>query len=266
MPAFKPMKPENVDIEKIKFSLPKTNDNGGKMIYINYDNNGLYLQTPLFSLPYDCGTYYEDKPGCGKYQVRVSLKGHEDDEQIKAFHDMMCNFDEMVKKSAKENSLQWFKKKNMSKETINELYNSTVRVSTDKETGEPDGKYPPSFTCKIQKWEENIKCRCFDSNKEEFNINFPDQDNFKDLEKMFTRGTKIRMILKCKFIWVASGKFGVSWGVEHCKIIPAPSFDDYAFLDDSDEDSNDKNDKNDKNDRQIENSNGNFIDDSSDED
>ena len=259
--SFKPMKPKNVSVDKVKFSPPKTNDNGGKMIYINYNNDGLYLQTPQFELPFDSGTYYEDKVGCGKYQIRVSLKGHEEEGPIKEFHDMMASFDEMVKNESKENSLPWFKKKNMSKETINELYNPTVRVSTDKETGEPDGKYPPSFTCKIQKWDDKINCRCFDSEKNEFNINDTSKDDYKDLEKMFGRGTKVRMILKCKFIWVASGKFGCSWGVEHCEVIPAPTFDNYAFLDDSDEEGGGGK----KGDRNEENPSGNFIDDSSDE-
>ena len=97
-------------------------------------------------------------------------------------------------------------------ETINELYNSTIKVSTDKDTGEPDGKYPPSFTCKIQKWDNKINCRCFDADRNELNINDSEKEDFKDLEKMFGRGTKLKMILKCKFIWIASGKFGCSWG------------------------------------------------------
>jgi len=254
--SFKPMKSKNVDVEKVKFSPPKMNDNGGKMIYINYNNDGLYLQTPLFELPFDSGTFYEDKPGCGKYQIRVSLKGHEEDGPVKEFHDMMVSFDNMVKEYSKKNSLQWFKKKNMSMETISELYNPTIRVSTDKDTGEPDGKYPPSFTCKIQKWDNKINCRCFDADKNEFNINDANKDDFKDLEKMFGRGTKVKMILKCKFIWIASGKFGCSWGVEHCGITPAPTFDNYAFLDDSDEEGGGS---------QENRENGNFIDDSSED-
>ena len=48
------MKTKNVSVENVKFfAPPKTNDNGGKMIYINYNNDGLYLQTPLFELPFD---------------------------------------------------------------------------------------------------------------------------------------------------------------------------------------------------------------------
>ena len=35
----KPMKPKNFDVNNIKFSPIKTNNNGGKNIWINYDNN-----------------------------------------------------------------------------------------------------------------------------------------------------------------------------------------------------------------------------------
>jgi len=158
-----------------------------------------------------------------------------------------------VKEYAKENSLLWFKKKNMSAETLNELYTDTIKISTDPDTGEPNGRYPPSFGCKIQKWDNKINCRCFDDEKKEFNINKRDNEDFKDLERMFPRGTKVQMVLKCKFIWIVSGKFGCTWGVEQIKITPAPGFNDYAFLDDSGEEDTAK-------------SGGNFVEDSSDSD
>ena len=42
------MKPSSIDFSKITFSAPKTLDNGGKMIYLNYNGgvNPLYVQTP----------------------------------------------------------------------------------------------------------------------------------------------------------------------------------------------------------------------------
>jgi len=258
------MKPNKVDVDKIKFSPAKINDKGGKMIYVNYENNGIYLQSPSFELAFDSGTFYEDeRPGCGKYQIKISLKGHEDTKNIKEFHDLMCGMDDKIKNYAKENSLAWFKKKNMSMETINELYTDTIRVSTDPETGEPNGRYPPTFGCKIAKWDNKINCRCFDPEKNEFNINHADKEEFKDLERMFTRGTKVQMVLKCKFIWIVSGKFGCTWGVEQIKITPAPGFNDYAFLDESDEEGNASGGN------AAGGSNtpgGNFVEDSSDED
>ena len=261
--SFKPMKARDVDVDKIKFSPAKTNDKGGKMIYMNYENNGIYLQSPSFELAFDSGTFYpDDKPGCGKYQVRISLKGHEDNKNIKDFHDLLCQMDEKIKGYAKENSLSWFKKKNMSMETLEELYTDTIKVSTDPNTGEPNGKYPPAFGCKIAKWDNKVNCRCFDNDKIELNVNDETKDNFKDLETMFTRGTKVQMVLKCKFIWVVSGKFGCTWGVEQIKITPTLGFNEYAFLDDSDEEGA----KSGRASPKAEEPNGNFVEDSSDED
>ena len=70
----KPMKPKNFDVNNIKFSPIKTNNNGGKNIWINYDSNPIFLQTPEFEIPFDTGTFYSENEGGGKYVLRVSLK------------------------------------------------------------------------------------------------------------------------------------------------------------------------------------------------
>ena len=69
---------------------------------------------------------------------------------------------------------------------------------------------------------------------------------------MFKKGTKVKMVLRCNGIWIASGKFGCTWRAEQIKITPAMGFNDYAFLEDSDEEG-----------EPIE---GNFVDTSDDDD
>ena len=52
---------------------------------------------------------------------------------------------------------------------------------------------------------------------------------------MFKKGTKVKMILKCNGLWIASGKFGCTWRAEQIKINTPIEYSGYAFDDDEDE-------------------------------
>ena len=79
----------------------------------------------------------------------------------------MSSLDEKLMNVAMENSQLWFKKKSLTKETIETLYNPMVKVSRDPETGEPNGKWAPSFAFKIVKRDGKVLCDCYDNNKVE---------------------------------------------------------------------------------------------------
>jgi hypothetical protein len=52
---------------------------------------------------------------------------------------------------------------------------------------------------------------------------------------MFKKGAKVKMILKCNGLWIASGKFGCTWRAEQVKINSPIEFTGYAFDDDEDD-------------------------------
>ena len=62
------VKSHKIDITKASFSDVKTNENGGKSIYLNYDNSKFMMQTPV--MPYDMSVY--DKGEYPKYSVELS--------------------------------------------------------------------------------------------------------------------------------------------------------------------------------------------------
>ena len=265
--GFKPLKPGQLNVEDIVFSPVKTMGNGGKTIYVNHKDSSLYIQPPELEVTFDSGNYYpnEKKPENGKYTVKVSLK--EDDPDVKVFLDKMLEMDEFLKESGMKNSQNWFKKKNMTMDTIENVYNPIVKVSKDKETGEPDGKYPPSFQFKIAQWDGEIQCKFFDDNKEVINVNDPEGPNYRKVgitipfeermtiphEGLFKRHTKVKVLLRCKSIWMTNGNFGCTWGAEQIRVKTPPGLESYAFLDDSEEE------------EVTEKIQGNFVDSSSDE-
>ena len=248
------MKASNVDISKITLSAVKTMDNGGKMIYLNYDGgiNPLLLQTPEVDIPFDLDVAKAEE--WGKYNVQCNLKDIEGNSEVKAFHDKLLELDGFIKTQAMENSVAWFKKKKMTEETIDSLYTPQVKLSFDSETGEPNGKYPPKFGFKITRKDNKVACMLYDNKKNVFDVN-RETDNPVAIENVLMKGALIKAVLRCNGVWLANGKFGCTWRAEQIRVkIPEGALKAFAVLSDSDSD--------DEEDTQEQN----LIDDSSEED
>jgi len=223
-------------MSKIKYSKVNSLPSGAKTLYVNHGDgiSPLFVQSPEMTVPFDTGIFYADNDGSGKYAIKVSMDNIESNPQMKEFHDMLVKMDEQILQDGISNSLAWFKKKNPNEDVIRELYTPMVKVSRDSETGEPNGKWAPSFAFKIVKRDHKVLCDVYDSNK---NAITTTGEGAVDLEQMFKKGTKLKMILKCNGLWIASGKFGCTWRAEQIKIDAPAGFSGYAFEDSDDEDS-----------------------------
>lgn len=226
----KPLKPSEVDLSKMTYSPVKSLPSGAKLIYLNHDSSQLFVQTPEMNIPFDSGTYYAENDNSGKFAIKVSMDNMANNPQMKEFHDMLAQLDEKIMNDGIENSFAWFKKKNPNADVIRELYTPMVKVSVDRETGEPNGKWAPSMQFKIVRRDGKVLCDCYNSDKKEIQTS---GEEAVDLETMFKKGSKVKMILKCNGLWVASGKFGCTWKAEQIRINTPVGISGYAF--DSDE-------------------------------
>jgi len=234
------MKAQKMDLSKVSFSTPKTLDNGGKMIYLNYNGgiNPLHIQTPEGELIWDPNYFADDGKEMdssltGKYSVTMSIKKAE--KGMLEFHDSFVALDEYIMTAAKENSQAWFKKPKISEDAIRELYTPQIKVSVDSETGLPN-EYPPKFTYKVVKRDGKFKdFVIYDNNKKVFDVN-KTTDEPVELSNVMVKGARVKVVLKCNGIWVANGKFGCTWRAEQILIkVPEGGLRDFAILSDSDE-------------------------------
>ena len=242
--GFKPMLPKDFDPSKITFSYRKDMPSGAKLFFLEFDGErDLYLQSPEMSLTWDPQAF-EDGPNA-KYNIKTNM--NLSNESCKVFHDKMIQFDEKIKELAKENSVEWFKKKNLSDDVIESMFTPSVRVYVDSETGEPNGRFPPTFGFKVKKWEDKIQCRCFNAslpkvegidgkwNYPEIKLNDKEDESYLEFNKCIKKNTKVKGLLKCDFIWHSPGKFGCTWSAHQLRIKVPKGFDEYAFVDDSDD-------------------------------
>ena len=229
-----------INLSNIKFSDPrKVGNNGVHVVYVNYGGgiNPLYVQSPKVDIKWN-PTYYADNEEQGKYTVEIALPGVGSDDQITPFHNKMAEFDQFMLDTAYENRAAWFKNgKKLSRDTIETVYTPMIKVSVDSETGEPDGKWPPSFKFKIKKTNSKFTCNVFDSAKNQLNIDNKESDDFVDLETILVKGNTVNLILKCVSVWLINGKFGVTWQAEQMMVTtkPSVSLNGCAFVDDDDD-------------------------------
>lgn len=263
--------PNELKTEKIQFGEIKSMKNGGKIVNVHYDNSEFNLQTPEIRLPFDVSEYKEDDNNI-KYNFVCSMDNCENSKQMKELFDKLNDIDTAVRNFAKENSMAFFKKKTMSDDTIESLYNPIVKISRDPETGEPNGKYAPSFKVKVKKRDGKFKCRLYDNKKKEFDINRV-TDNPSNLTSLLVKDTKCKMLIKFSGIWLINGKFGCGWDVVQGRLnIPTKELNEYAFRDDEDDvefvdsdgDDDDGNENNDKD--STDDSNNSDDEDSEEED
>lgn len=235
--AVNPMQAKDFDPSKVTFGDVKVLDSGAKLVNLLHDGQVIYLQTPELKMPFDAKFFANNgsDESSGKYSVRVQFDNMEEGSVSRVFHDKMLEFDGMLKTAAKERSVEWFKKKNMSAEVLDTIFTDSIKVSTDPETGEPNGRFPPSFTFKLKKVGGNIACRCFDETKKEHNVNDAEREDFVKMDDLLKKGAMVKGLVKCDFVWLADAKFGCTWSAQQLKMSVPKGFNEYAFDDSDDE-------------------------------
>ena len=216
--------------DKIEFRPPRVLDHGGKIIGISYDGKPLHLQLPEMVCPYGTNVY-NDPTGSAppKYSLDFSFRGEEENERLAKFHSQLERLEEVLVERAVENSTTWFKKK-QSKEVIQAFFSPLLKRSIDKETQEPDGKYPDTFKVKLNVRNDEFECKVFDADNALLD---------EPLDTLIVKGTKATALVQPSFIWFAGGKFGLTTkAVQMRAKVPARIGNTCVMVDDEEDMSN----------------------------
>lgn len=233
-----------IDASKIGFAPPNILPNGAKLVWVNYDSTRFNVETPWMSLPWAMSSYTDDK--YPKHSITLSFRGMDDDtdgktaqeikqnEALKQFHDRLCEVEDVLIDGAVKNSKEWFKKANISRDSAQLLFNPIVKVSKDKETGEPDGKYAPTMRVKVPQRDGIWECKVHDKDgSTQFAINDPNSGH--RMEDIMTKNSRIKCILNCVGLWVASGNYMCQWKLTMARVDVAQSSHSLGFHPDSDD-------------------------------
>jgi hypothetical protein len=213
----------------------KALESGGKMASLNYNNGGssgpLITQIGPLTLPYGMNVF--DKAGPVKYSMDVSLRGYQEDENVKATYDAFAALDEWMIDQGMKNSKTWFKAdftKEDQRSVVKAFYTPMVKFSKDS-----DGNikpYPPTVKINLRKdrnntdnWEVKVYERVDGDARKVEGV---------PLEDLLVKGAQITTLIQCTSVWFAGSKFGLSWKANQIRMEKVPdSIRGYAFIDDA---------------------------------
>lgn len=215
--------PSQVDVQKITYGQPKNLDNGGKIVPIYHDGSPFIIQVPDMTAPYGLSKWDNDRGGT-KTDIQLSF-GKPDEPERAAFLGKATELDNKFLADALENTIAWFKNKYTSLDVVRALYTPMVKLAKDKNTGEVTDAYPPTFKMQVPQRDGNYTCEVYDSKKQRV-----------ALDSLDLKGASVTAIVQCSGLWVAGGKFGVTWRVVQMKANPKNTkITGYSFVSDSED-------------------------------
>lgn len=218
---------KDFDISCISFGdVKKINDKGGKYISMYYNKSPFVIQTPECYAPFGVNVYKDQNDNTESFSLELSFKERESREHLQLWYDILEQIDEKIIEAVMENSQQWIRKPK-NRDVIQALFTPTIRVPTDRDTGEVITKWPATHRLKLPKDARgNFKCVTYDKEtREEVPL-----DTL--IPKM--KGARVTAIASCGGIWIAGGKFGCSWKASQLMVKANTGISKFAFKDISD--------------------------------
>lgn len=198
----KVVKINNLKLENIQLTKPKTNKFGGKAVYINYNNTTLNLQLPKNKIPFGISGYDSSNPKnhipskSSNDSVELSL---DDDDVV----DKLQSIDKLIIQEAKNNCKEYFGKQ-LTDSVIEAMFKPSIKYNFDSDD-DIDYTYPPRLRLKMYKDSDDIYVgKFFDDQKESINV------NTSNYLQTIPKGSEMITILNPK-VWIVGNGFGVTY-------------------------------------------------------
>ena len=212
------------DISKVSFGdIKKINDKGGKYISMYYDKSPFVIQTPQSYAPFGVNVFTDVNDNSTSHSLELSFKEKESRETLQLWYSILEQIDQKVLETVLENSQAWIRKPK-NKDVVDALFSRSIRIPTDRETGEVIDKWPATYRLKMPKDNKGqFRCVAYDENTR-------DEVPLEGIiPKM--KGSKVTAIASWGGVWVAGGKFGCSWKAQQLMILANTGISKFAFRD-----------------------------------
>ena len=211
----------DVNPEKdVYFAKPKVNDKGGKNIGVlnAHTKKSFHLSTPLMlTWGLNENEPFDGKSGPKTYDFTLQFPNNEySSEATTTFLKNFKALEQHIKDSAVENSRDWLGRAKMTSEVVDALWSPMVKYPKDQETGDFDYSRQPQVRVKVPFWDGEFNVEIYDPDEK---LLFPNE-NGVELKDLITKGSQMATVLQCGGVWVASGKFGVTWRLFQAVVKP----------------------------------------------
>lgn len=221
--------PSEIDVSKIELGPIKLLDSGAKTVNVRYSGRNLRVEAPSLNIPYGVNIYDKNGPDKLKYSVDLSLRGADDNEQIRALQEFLTAFDDHMIDVGLENAGKWFKKPTATRENIADYYTPVVKVSRDAD-GNPK-PYPPTFKINLRKKKDGqFEGDFYNGTARDEKGQIASFAKDTPLEEIFPKRGNVTVIFECSGVWLADKRFGTTWKIFQARtdtaaeIIRGPAF------------------------------------------
>jgi hypothetical protein len=145
----------------------------------------------------------------------------------------MQSLEQKIKEDAVVNSKDWLNKNKLVPEAVDALWSPMLKYPKDKNTNESDYSRPPTLKVKIPYWEGEFKNIELYNDKKD--LVFPNNEEIH-INEFLVKASNIATIIQCGGIWVANGKFGVTWKLFQAVVKPKTTLSGKCHISLSDKD------------------------------
>lgn len=226
--------PSEINVSKLEFQPVKILDNGGKSVNIRYEGRNLMVETPSLNVPYGVNVFDKTPGAPVKFSVDLSLRGADENEQVRALQDFFEAFDEKMIDAGVENAAKWFKMSNPNREVIKAFYAPVIKISRDAQ-GNPK-PYPPTFKLALRKKTRKgekpdgsaasdvgrFETEFYNAAEKDGKGQIASFDSSATLESVLPKRAQVTTIMQCTGVWFAGGKFGTTWKAVQMRVDSQP--------------------------------------------
>lgn len=243
------IKATDLDISKITFSEVKTDNNGRKMVFVNYNGGKIIIQTPKQYVSNGIKRWRKKDAVDNKddsFEMELSFGGEDkpdkNSQAIKTFHEKMQEFDSSVKNHILSHSKELLGKPKLNMQLLEEaFYTPTVRVAMDKEGNILE--YPSKIRAKLDRERDGdeftgrflshkrppTEILMFDQDKSQLKM---DENSF---ESVVPKGSQVVAVLELVYLTITT-KVSAKWKLVQARVERnQTNITGYAMIDDEDE-------------------------------
>lgn len=221
------------DESKLHFREPKVLSSGGKLVSLAYGvgktSNQVIIETPTLRAPMG-KMDWENPNGPNKVSMMLSLDNMDSRSDVREFQKLIESVDRMTKVAAFQNSMAYFRKTFKTQETVSDMYTPLERKSKDKETGEEDGRWPPSVKLTLPYGPDGKpKFTTYIQTQEVDPATGGAKIEEVDIATIDTKQSEVTAIVCLQSVWIVGNGFGVTMKCMQLMVSPRRQMAACAF-------------------------------------
>ena len=218
-------KAKNFKASQIVYKPAKVNTRGGKNVQIQIKGNPLVIQFPLM-LTWGVNEFTDESSGRVSYDMALQFGGGVS--SVEKFQKAMKELeDKILDDATSAKCKEWFGKSKMSREVAEAMMYPILKYPKVKDgptKGDPDYDRFPTLKLKFPYWENKFSVEFYDMNRKPIFIPSADAENSPQGNKtpmdVVPKASYVKGLLACTGIWMAGGRFGVTWKIVQANVRP----------------------------------------------